>query len=315
MEADHGTPPWRPERTVDPGLATKLVERVAPRLAPARVEPLGEGFDNTVYLVNGEWVFRFPRREIATTLIETELRVLPRLAGRLPLASPVPEIVGRDDERYPWPFAGHRLLAGRSAAEASLDDAARARTATVLGRFLRALHAVEPAGLDLPDDEHGRLDVERLHGAFTERIAELERRGLVRDAASLVTPFERLAARPVAMARRLTVVHGDLYAAHVLVDDDDAPCGVIDWGDVHRGRPAMDLSMAHGFLPRAAHGAFRAAYGPIEEDAWRLAWLRAAHHTVMMLAYAEDAGRPALLREGRGSLSRLAESAADLVRR
>ena len=73
--------PWSPERVVSVELARELIEAQFPQLSPARVAALGEGWDNSVFSVNGEWVFRFPRRQIAVPLIERELRVLPALAG------------------------------------------------------------------------------------------------------------------------------------------------------------------------------------------------------------------------------------------
>ena len=57
--------PWTPEREVDAGLARALVEEQFPQFKPARVEPLGEGWDNAVFKANDKWVFRFPRRQLA----------------------------------------------------------------------------------------------------------------------------------------------------------------------------------------------------------------------------------------------------------
>ena len=47
------------------------------------LRPLGAGWDNTVFLVNESFVFRFPRREIAVACMEAEIRVLPGLVGGL----------------------------------------------------------------------------------------------------------------------------------------------------------------------------------------------------------------------------------------
>src|SRR5207342_2307898 len=104
-------------------------------------------------------------------------------------------------------------------------------------------------GLDLPGDTIARADMRMQAPKLLERLDTLERTGVVSDA----TPWRRLAegtsCRPPAPVGR--VVHGDLYARHVLVDDDAAACGVIDWGDIHLGDPAVDLALAHGFLPPA----------------------------------------------------------------
>ena len=84
--------------TVTPTAARSLIMSQFPDLAPVRVAVLGDGWDNTAYRVNDDWVFRFPRREMGSNALEAEIRVMPGLAPRLPL--PVPVV---DDERG-WYF-------------------------------------------------------------------------------------------------------------------------------------------------------------------------------------------------------------------
>src|SRR5262245_40038701 len=131
--------PWAAEHVVDVELARALIEDQFPELVPAKVEPFGVGWDNTAYLVNTKWVFRFPRRSIAAPLIERELALLPAIAPRVTLPIPVPRFAGRPEERFAWPFAGYRVLEGRTASRLSHD--LRGRAAEPLGRFLAALHA------------------------------------------------------------------------------------------------------------------------------------------------------------------------------
>jgi aminoglycoside phosphotransferase (APT) family kinase protein len=98
------------------------------------------------------------------------------------------------------------------------------------------------------------------------------------------------------------VVHGDLYARALLVDGGDL-AGVIDWGDLHLGDPALDLAVAHTFLGPAAHTAFRVAYGSIDPETWQLARLRAVFHTAALLSYAVDQRDADLEREARTALA------------
>ena len=107
-------------------------------------------------------------------------------------------------------------------------------------------------------------------------------------------------------ARTDTLVHGDLYPRHLLVDDQNRLAGVIDWGDVHVGDPAADLMVVHTFLPPAAHAAFRAAYGPVADVAWRMGRLRAVWHTLVVLGYGSDTGDADLVREAQVGLRHLA---------
>ena len=90
-----------------------------------------------------------------------------------------------------------------------------------------------------------------------------------------------------------TLVHGDLYARHVLVDANARPSGVIDWGDVHLGDPALDIAIAHLVLPasRTPRSAPRTAR--IDERTWAAARYRAIYHAILELDYgvrADDAG-------------------------
>jgi aminoglycoside phosphotransferase (APT) family kinase protein len=297
------TQPWIAEHTVTSDLARALIERQFPALAPAWVEPFGVGWDNTAYLVNDLWVFRFPRRAVAADLIRAEAAILPVIAPRLPLAIPVPCYVGEPEERFPCPFAGYRMIAGQTACDANLDEGQRSRAAEPLADFLRALHSVprtdvEKAGAG--PDTIGRLDVPKRRQQIIDRLREAKRKGLARD----VQPWLELAddAPPGWTSWKSMLVHGDFYARHLLVDETGAPNGVIDWGDVHLGDPAVDLSIAHGFLPPAARAAFRAAYGTIDDDTWRMARFKALHAAVMVLVYAADVGDADLLREGRMAL-------------
>jgi aminoglycoside phosphotransferase (APT) family kinase protein len=103
-------------------------------------------------------------------------------------------------------------------------------------------------------------------------------------------------------------VHGDLYVRHVLIGDDRLPSAVIDWGDVHLGDPAVDLALAHNVLPPAAHAAFRAAYGAIDDETWHLAGLRALVHGLAVADFAIAIADADLQREALQALAWMAEA-------
>jgi aminoglycoside phosphotransferase (APT) family kinase protein len=303
------TEPWTAERVVDASLARDLIELQFPELAPVSVKLLGLGFDNTAYLVGGQWVFRLPRRELAVALIEQEVRLLPALAPAPPLPVPVPECLGHPEERFPWPFVGYRLLSGRTACGLCLDEAQRGAMARPLGRFLIALHAFpvrQAEALGARGDVLAKMDV-RVRTPVTQAgLAELRGLGLVQ--ADELRRLERvLAEAPVDAVRPpATVVHGDLYVRHLLVDDEGHLTGVIDWGNVHIGDRAVDLSVAYGFLPPAAREVLGREYDE-DEVTWRLARFRALCHATSVVRYAHRVGDADLLREGRLALGWVAD--------
>jgi aminoglycoside phosphotransferase (APT) family kinase protein len=293
-------PMWTADIEVDLALARPLIAEQFPALAEADVEFLGVGWDNVAFVVDRRIVFRFPRRRIAVPLIEREIAILPLIAQRVPLAISAPRYAGTASATYPWPFAGYDLIAGTTGCAIDLSNEQRAALAVPLGTFLRALHAIDPAPLvarGLPPDQIGRFDHAKRRRLLTERVPAVAASGAAPDLERLVAWHDSHPAREIAQDAR-TVVHGDFYARHVVLDELARPAGAIDWGDLHLGDPAIDLAIAHLMLPHAAHAAFRDAYGPIDAEAWSAARYRAIDHAILELDYGLRAGDDGMRRIG-----------------
>lgn len=297
------TEPWVADVDVTGELARALIEAQFPELADAPIEPLGEGWDNAAFLVGGEYVFRFPRRAVAAPLIAREIAILPMIAPKLPSAISAPLFAGTATGLYPWQFAGYRSFHGRPLSASDLDDAAYERLAADLGIFLHALHRIDPAqaiAAGLPEDEIGRLDHAERISKLDGRLAALSAAGLIGDVTPLLDFLNRIAPRGP-RRQRLCIAHGDLYAKHVFVEDGRVQ-GVIDWGDVHLGDPAIDLSVAFELFPPHARSAFARAYGEIDERTRELARYRAIYHAVLVAYYGYRIGNEETLRAGLSGL-------------
>jgi aminoglycoside phosphotransferase (APT) family kinase protein len=295
-------PIWSAEIVVDEGLA-RLLLRQFPELSVDTLRPLAEGWDNAVWIVNERYAFRFPRRQIAIPGVELELAVLPTLAPLLPLPIPDPVFRGRPAEGYPWPFFGSELLPGRETCDAELDDAARLEVMLELAGFLRTLHAVE---LDepLPLDANSRADMTKRVPLARRDLAELERLGIWR-APPLVGEILQMAELlpPSALP---AIVHGDLHFRHVLVAGNRVT-GVIDWGDLCRSDPAIDLHLHWSFLPPEARPAFLDAYGPVDEAQLLRARVLALSICAALTLYAHAESLPKVEREALAGLARALE--------
>jgi aminoglycoside phosphotransferase (APT) family kinase protein len=116
---------WSADVTVDRDLAYRLIAGQFKALEAAELARLSEGWDNTVWLVDRRWVFRFPRRAVVIAGIEREMALLPRLAPLVPLPIPTPVFLGRPGDGYRWPFFGAALIPGGETADAACSDADR----------------------------------------------------------------------------------------------------------------------------------------------------------------------------------------------
>ena len=274
----------------------RLVRRQFPELPCGVVEKLGEGMDCSAWLIDGRSVFRFPKRETGAECLQNEIRVLPHIAPRLPVPVSAPRWIGVPTSEYAWPFAGYELIAGRAVCDACIPDSAASKFARSLAGFLRALHSIsveEAHEFEAPIDKWQRLDVAYRCDFARERLKHAETRGLIPNASAWQSQLEAIeAASPVAELQAL--VHGDLYSKHVLIDDDFQLTGMIDWGDVHIGHPAVDLAAFWNTVPAAGRNAFLEEYGPIDEATWQLAQLRVIYHSIATLLFAIEIDDQAL---------------------
>lgn len=187
---------------------------------PRTILKIDDGYDFEVAIVDDDWVFRFPRRAAVEEVLELEIALLPAIAPALPADVPSFEHVSRDPL-----FVGYRLIRGRPL----VDEDAEGVCA-----FLEALHELDASAL--PVERHDWVE------AYRDQCAEFER---------LVFPLVDIDQR--AQAKRFfgdvetlvefepSLIHADLGPEHLLVRDGRL-AGVIDWGDMRLGDPALDYA-------------------------------------------------------------------------
>ena len=295
---------WAAEIEVDEGLARRLLGAQFPELELGSLRLLGQGWDVTVWRVDDDWVFRFPRRDVVVPGLLVEISELPLLASRLPLPVPVPTFVGEPSAEYRWPFYGAPFLPGREPADAALDDEALAGLGRPLGEFLAVLHGMR-ASADLRVDPVRRADMPFRVPKTLERLAELERLHLwraPREAHEVIR-----AASELGPSEPSALVHGDLHLRHLLVDEGGRAAAVIDWVDLSYNSPGVDLVLYWCLLPPAGRVRFIEAYGPIEAAELLRGRLLALFLCGTLAIYGHHEGLPALTRAALLGLDRVVE--------
>jgi aminoglycoside phosphotransferase (APT) family kinase protein len=295
-------PTWTAELVVDEPLVRSLLGQF-PILDPQSLRPFAEGWDYSIWAVDERWAFRFPRREMAVPGVRREIAVLPDLAPLLPIPVPDPVFVGEPADGFPWPFFGSALLPGQELGEADLDDGARVEVGRALARFLHALHGAEVV-YDLPTDGNRRAEMSTRVPKTRVQLADLEAEGIWRRRASvdrLLDEAEQLPDSQVSV-----VVHGDLHFRQVLVDGNGRATGVIDWVDVCRSDPAIDLSMLWSYFPVEGREAFLAEYGPVSDEQLLRARVVAFSLSAALAHYGHGEGFSAIEREALAGLERAA---------
>lgn len=300
---------WEPEQIIEPPLALQLIREQFPELSTKNIRLLGAGWDNTAFIIDEELIFRFPRRKIALPLLEAEWTALPKLASRLPLPIPIPQWKGSPNVHFPWPFIGYRMISGFTACHANLLEGERAALAKPIAQFLAALHTTPQSDISqchIPGNNQSRINGKLLTEKLSKNFEELSLLGLLENGKQLEHAVQSLQHFRAPVSN--SVVHGDFYVRHLLIDEDHHLVGVIDWGDIHLGDPAIDLAIAHSFLPVQAHKTFINAYGEISEETWVLAKLRAIYSSTLLVLFGYHSNDPTIMREGLRSLKVMADS-------
>lgn len=251
---------------------------------------IGEGFDNTAFLINDQYVFRFPRRAEALPLIENEIAILPYLAPQLPFALSTPTFIGQPTSAYPYPFAGYPFLPGEILTQAQNTLVDNLTFATTLGTWLRALHQVPVRHSDRahqPERTNWRLNLthrtQRVIEVTTQYQKYFVQAGF--EIATLQKKMEHFKTLNFENPEASAYIHNDLYAKHILVDAQNMPVALIDWGDCQIGNPAIDLSIGIMILTPELLPHFKKAYGAPSPQDMHIAHFVAYCHAITALSY------------------------------
>lgn len=272
----------RDELELSEPLVRRLVGEQFPEwreLPLRRVEP--EGTVNAIFRLGDELAVRLPRRDGPTAPGSKELDWLPRLATLLPVDVPVPVAQGRPAAGYPWFWEVHTWVAGGTAPVEEIDAVQAARD---LAALVQALQRIDPTGAP------------RGRGIpLAERDVEI--RGWLErfdGGPAVVAEWERALAAPPWSGPPVWH-HGDLDVRNWLVSNGRIT-GVVDWGSMGVGDPAVDVMVAWKLHSAVARDAFREAL-PTDDATWERARGWALSQAVAILAYYTPENNPVLVDE------------------
>jgi aminoglycoside 2''-phosphotransferase len=219
-------------------LLLERIRRVFPELGFEHAELIDHGEDHQVVVLDGAWVFRFPRNAAYLASFPAELALLAALSAQTPVPTPVYEWVAPDRS-----FGGYRRLPGEALTASrfhGMDRGGQEALITQLADFLRVLHAM--AGGPPRTDEGWRA------AEVGDYVSWRRARLAPRIDAALLARIDRAHQLYAAVEwERSAVIHGDFTSAHILIEPGArAVSGVIDFGDAVVGDPAFDFTLFHG---------------------------------------------------------------------
>ncbi|SDN99564.1 phosphotransferase family protein [Alkalicoccus daliensis] len=297
---------WEETHPVSIEKAQEKIERFFPELKPISIEHAGTGFDTTVYRVNKELVFRFPRQEKGLHAMENENKVLTYLQKNFfssPYEVPAPLFYGQQ-EGEDFPFVGFSFVSGKELAEEH-DVNLLSKEVNNLAAFLSSLHQLPAAEMSLIPDELKRLSSQKRKPMLEEIFTEI---ASICDKSTIDMAHFYLKEIPEWENPESThFVHGDLHPKNIIAAENRIS-GIIDWGDAHFGHPASDLALLYQAVPQEFHRNFFDIYGPINEETRKLAIFKAVFLSAAVGRYAMYKGETHVIRWCHAGLKRSLET-------
>ncbi len=245
---------------IDDDLVRRLLKTQFPQWADLPLEYFDSGGTvNAIYRLGPHMYVRLPLTEPWVWHIRIEKKWLPKLAPHLPFPISEPLAYGQPEHGYPFQWAVYRWIEGEPWKISSLADLNQA--AKDLAEFIKALWRIDPKDGKIPRGAQG-LPL-RSRDDWVRMTAESARDMI--DADALLSAWSDALELPDFDGPSLWV-HGDLLPGNVLISDGRMSA-VIDFGGVHIGDPAIDISAAWKLLAGDSRQIFRAALD-VDDATW-----------------------------------------------
>jgi len=225
---------------------TKIIRKSFPELKFSKVKNSSKGVDHEVLILDGKYVFRFPKTPYYKKMIQTEMKLLHSLQK-----FPVPnyEWKGKD-------FGGYRIIKGSPlTAQKYRGIKNKNKLHRELASFLTQLHSKK----SFPG-----LKKIALHHSITllNQRMKVCKKYLTAEQLEFTKRFIKIANK--VKFPKYRVVHGDFYHAHILVDNELK--GFIDFSDAYIGDPAIDFHYFWNYGEGVAQDIYRKYKGPKDPE-------------------------------------------------
>ncbi len=251
------------ELDIDATLVHRLLTAQFPHWADLPLAPVpSAGTDNAIYRLGTDMAVRLPRIDSAIEQVHMEHLWLPRFAPYLPLAIPVPLVMGAPGEGYPWHWSVYQWLDGENATIEPIADPTQA--ARDLAQFITALQRIDPFGWSPPEPPRASRGVPLSTRDTPTRAAIASLHGML-DTGAVTAAWESALQVP-AWNGPPAWLHADLSPLNLLVQQGRISA-VIDFGCLGVGDPACELIVAWNLLSAQTRDVFRSAL-QVDDATW-----------------------------------------------
>lgn len=221
------------------GKIKQIINDEFPKFTINSIKKIGEGDNSTAFLINKNYIFRFPKRKEVKRQLKKEIDVLPKIRTLLNVEIPAFDFISINLN-----FVGHKSISGEFLSKEtynSLSNKKQVKIQKSLALFLTQLHKINSPALKDYNLEIVNYREEYLHN--------------LKDAKKLIFPNIKRSNREIITQAfneylnnknnfnyKPALIHNDLSTDHILFKKKNSVIsGIIDFGDLAIGDPDYDL--------------------------------------------------------------------------
>lgn len=217
----------------------KFIVKDFPDFVFENIKKFGEGMDSVAFLVNGSYIFRFPKDEKIRQNLAKEVATLPIIRPQLNIKIPDFEFISPE-----YAFVGYKIIEGEFLTKElfySFSKIEQDSIQKVIAKFLVTIHQQNikefiKCGIVIQDFRaEYRSDFENVRKYIFPIISDENKQFITKLFNQYLENKENFLYQPM-------LLHNDLGTDHILIDPLIRQLnGIIDFGDIGIGDPDYDL--------------------------------------------------------------------------
>ena len=215
------------------------IQRDFPDFNITSIKKTGEGDNSIAFIINENYIFRFPKRKEVKQQVQREIAVLPKIKSFLNLQIPQFEFISPEVN-----FVGYKIIPGTPLTFEIynlLNKKYQKIIQQSIVNFLSQLHLIDPSifnncNLDTMDLKEEYADnFDKAQKFIYPNISKNKQKIITQLFTEYLNNTENFNYAP-------TFIHNDFSKDHILFDTVNKQItGIIDFGDIALGDPKYDL--------------------------------------------------------------------------
>lgn len=217
----------------------QIITHEFPGFDISAIKKIGEGENSKAFLINDDYIFRFPKRDEVKQHFKKEIEVLPKIRSQLNLEIPHFNFISKEIN-----FVGHKNIPGKFLTPKlynSLKQEYKIELQKTLVLFLTQLHNIDLKILSDCDLEIMNYR-EEYSGNLEMANALIYPNISVKDRDIITLLFTNYLSNPDYFQYMPRLIHNDFSVDHILFkNESNKLSGIIDFGDIAIGDPDYDF--------------------------------------------------------------------------